>query len=169
MITKKHFSDYMLDVATRLKDIGHTPEKPRFARNGEEFLNLISGKMKVTSGVMLVLDAYNNQLVHNNDDQFNLVKTPSFFLVRGINDETDYNAEEEVYDECEKVLMKILAKMKAERYTVGNLMRFFDLNGTTYRSVGPLDEGQNLFGIEVQLRFSNVVNADLVYDEADWL
>ncbi|MEH0153741.1 hypothetical protein V6R21_06305 [Limibacter armeniacum] len=165
MITKKDFSDYMLDVATRLKDIGHTPKTPRFARNTDELKNLANGDMDA-SNLILFLDAYNVQFNHNNDDYNVSNKTLTFYLLKGC-EKNDFDQEEQIYADCEIVLMKIFSKMQQEKWEGGNLMRFFDLNNTTYSPVGP--EVHNAFGLEVQMRFTNGVNADLVYDEADWL
>jgi len=159
---------YMLDCATRLKDIGHTEEVPKFARISgltqlEEFLSNIS---KLQFPALLVHNNHEGRLGDPGRSD-NYLDSPYFvFYVVKHAEYDNHDAQQEAKESCKNIGFKIIARMlRDKRNPVSNAgLMFLDFSNIPYQTIGPI--GDNCFG--VMFSFTVADTANITYNADDW-
>lgn len=164
------FTQIMLDLATRLKDIGHTPEKEQFARNFDELLQKSNGRIDINNWTLLV-DEVRGRLLENGAENAGDLVTGSFIILKNVISE-DFDTEEQVKEQAKQIGLKIVAWFKSQKqlWLEGQLAspatKDFHIDSVRYEEVGP--EFDNAFGQRFELTFKNSANQNLVLDPNDW-
>jgi hypothetical protein len=164
--------DYMKSVAEKLKEIGHTDQKPHFYRISgllmlEEFLDKITS---VDSGFHLLAEEdLTGQLsgVDNPLDNENYL----FFIVKHV-DLNDHANRVKIKRDCKNIAKKIIARIRKHWHAANAAieindtygLRNFNTENIFYQTIGPI--GDNCYGIEV--RFSIIEKAGTIYNINDW-
>jgi hypothetical protein len=156
------YSDYFELLATKLKDVAHTPDAPKFARfNIEEILAGMAHGIDPTTPCLL-LESFEGRLSEEGD---NVMDTQdAAFLIMQWCELEDFGAQNAIIDRAKKIGFKIVAKLRHDaRKDVG--LKHFDRNSVAYEKVGPIFE--NCFGYRFTFSFFNPVS--LAVNAADWL
>lgn len=163
---------YMLDVAIRLKDVGHTTDRPAFARiKGitalEEFLMLNN----IADTCLLPIDNLTGRFNNDSGDSDNLLDRMfnHFYILKRVN-HGDYDDQQAKIEACKQILYKITAKMKLDRFehlmNDGELAELI-LGSFTYDTIGPI--GDNYHGLSVSFELINNLFDSLQYDANEWI
>ncbi|MEM7298928.1 MAG: hypothetical protein AAF391_11755, partial [Bacteroidota bacterium] len=127
--------DWFRDVATRLKEIQHTDQDPRFFRNVDE-LKKRHRKLKKGDEVYLVLDEPKGRL--NGQDNQNITDFNTFgFWVLSYVASDDWENEDVIYDKAKTIMFKIYGKAWNERVNFDGLFKRVDLDAINYGKSGP--------------------------------
>lgn len=163
------FNAYMLDCATRLKDLQHTDVSPHFFRVNtiiglEELLNNIG----VAEYPALVIQTSVRGRIGDEARSNNFIDSPFYtFYIIGAPLGTGFDAETLRLEKnkTKAIGFKILAKMRHDRLRQLNGLHFMKFLSVPYQEVGPLGAGSygTMFNFEVS--DSNM----LPHVEADWL
>ena len=163
---KFDFIPYMFDCATRLKDVGHTEENPKFFR--------ISGLAGLEEYMQRLTEAqYPALLVHDNQDgsigdmnrSDNYLDNP--YYVFYIVDRPKYgNADESeaAKKRCKIIGQKILAKMRKDKRNQVNGLAYMNFSNVPYQSIGPIGDQ----AVGVMFSFTVTDQSDMVYNPDDW-
>lgn len=157
---------YMLDCATRLKDIAHTEDTPKFFR--------VSGLAGMEEYLQQLNEAqYPALMVHDNTDgaigdpnrSSNYLDNP--YYVFYVIDRPEYgNADqsEAVKKKCKVIGKKILAKMLRDKTRGLKGLDFLDFSNIPYQTIGPIGDQ----AVGVMFSFSVREDANIIYDGNDW-
>jgi len=166
------FITYMSDVAEKLKEIQHSLQNRRFHRvssiaNIEELLS----NMGNTEGLqLLVVDAYDGRFIDNNSSNLLDSRLFTFYVVKNIQEATDFDEKQEALKQCRLVSKKILSKLFLDKLTDSQAktetgLRNLDRQSVRYLTVGPI--GDNYHGIETI--FTILEKPGIIFSEEDWL
>jgi hypothetical protein len=163
---------YFEDLATNLKDIGHTPDKKKFSRiDIEEVLTSMRTSLDMTT-MCLVLEMLEGQLNDNISDNIMNMQAGAFLLLRHVK-KGDYAAENVAMADAFKIFVKLLSKIKKDRETFpmndanrsNGLVKYFDFSSVKYNKVGPIFD--NCYGLRIEFGFSESVS--FAFNPNDWL
>jgi hypothetical protein len=163
------YTDYFLDIATRLKEIGHTEARKRFTRfNIEEVFSGLRSTLDLNN-FCLCLESFEGNLGANNYDQVFDNNTCAFMIVKNCGND-NFVMETQICDQAKVIGMKVVAKMAfdAERRQRGLApvaLKNFDINSVQYEKVGPIFD--NCFGY--RFTFQVYDSLPLVYNPDDFL
>ena len=166
--TQFNFNTYMLDCATRLKDLQHSDTNPRFFRVNtvmglEELLNNIG----VANYPALVIQTSVRGHIGDEARSNNFINSPFYtFYIIGAPLGTGFDAEalRLSKEETKAIGFKILAKMRHDRYRQQNGLHFMKFLSIPYQEVGPLGAGS--FG--VMFNFEVPESNQLPHNLEDW-
>jgi len=157
---------YMLDCATRLTDIGHTEDAPKFFRISSigHLDEVLSNLTQIQFPALLVHDNMEGSLGDRNTSN-NYIDTPYyvFYIVKHVELE-DHDGREAAKKECKTIGLKILSKMVHDKRDLLHGLTFLQFANIPYQTIGPI--GDRCFG--VMFSFSVSENANLIYDTNDW-
>lgn len=160
------FITYMRDCATRLKDIGHTEETPKFFRiSGLAQLDEVLGNLSDMGFPALLVHDNTEGIIADRATSDNYLDSPYyvFYVVEHV-EYGNYEKQEEAKETCKAIGLKILARMLRDKKR-GNLgLTFLQFSNIPYQSIGPV--GDNCHG--VMFSFSVADTANLIYDTNDW-
>lgn len=163
------YTDYFLDVATRLKDIGHTEAKERFTRfNIEEVFSGLRSKIDLNN-FCLCLESFEGSLSANNANQVFDNNIGAFVIVKNCQID-NFVMETQICDQAKKIGLKVVAKMVYDvelRYKglVPVALKNFDISSVQYEKVGPVFD--NCFGY--RFTFLTYDSLTLVHNPNDYL
>lgn len=159
------YIQYFRNIATNLIAIGHTPSNPKFTRiNIEEVLNGVRANLNMATPVM-VLENYEARFTDRKTDNVFKDLYGAFMVVKNVRMD-DFEAEAAALDLTESIIMKVLAKMKADKdSSIVVEMRGFDLSTVVLQKIGGIFDNAYGYRAEFTLRAS----VPLVIDPADWL
>lgn len=164
---KFDFMSYMLDCATRLKEISHSESEKRFFRisdlyNLDEFLfNLPDAKYPA----MLVLDdVQGNFADRSKSDNYVDIKSNTFIVVADA-PFNDHDKVEEVKESCKAIGLKIIARMIHEKRNMLNGLIFLDTTSIVYTTVGPIAD--NVFGVMFSFKLTDQLSTK--HNPEDWI
>lgn len=161
---------WFLDFATRLVEIQHTDDNKKFAHNIDEARE--GQRSKITmSDFTLVMNEPKGIVEGIGMDNWHDRNVYGFWILKKLKN-NDFAQEDVVYDGAKVILFQMLAKMKKERDDffesgTSGLMKYVDLDNVEYRKAGP--EFNNCFGLYCTIRFSDNINAQLLYDPAHYI
>lgn len=163
-----NFKTYMLDCATRLKDIGHTDSVKRFFRcSGIAGLEELLNQQTDVTGRVLVIHNNEEGSVGDMNKADNFLDSPYyvFYVLEKVENYNDFDAEELAKKNCKTAGLKILARMIREKRLGLNGLTFLDFTSIPYQNVGPV--GVNFHGVMFSF---TVTDGDtrLVYNKDDW-
>ncbi len=159
--------NYMLDCATRLKEIGHTTETPKFFRVSSigHLDELLSNLNKIEFPALMVDDNTDGTVGDRNKSD-NYVDSPlfNFYIVKHVELE-DHDARQTAKTDCKNIGFKILSKMARDKRKLLNGLTWLEFTNLPYQTIGPI--GDNCFGVMFSFTVSN--NANLFYNANDWI
>lgn len=170
-----NFRSYMLNIATSLKDIGHTEAKPKFfrgrnARTVDEMLG--KDPYAGTSSCLNILDRRDGKYVHTPNSLADQ-QVYTFMVTSNVHDITDDDEYDTVIDEsmlvCKKIIAKIIKDADADGqlpHASGTGLRDLDKNSISYQTIGPL--GRSHYGTMVTFSLVQYPKVMQQYDESDW-
>ncbi|MBC6698089.1 hypothetical protein [Hymenobacter sp. BT190] len=152
--------EYFELMATKLKEIRHTPALPRFVRfNIEEVLKGLRHNLNMTS-YCLLLEAPEGVIDDNQADQFWDNQVVSYMVLRQV-ELNDFAAERATVAEARKIGVKILTRILSdERFGEVNLAE----DPVEYEKVGPVFN--NAFGYRISFTAKDPIS--LAYKSSDW-
>ena len=156
------YSAYFEDLATRLRDVAHTPETPKFCRfNIEEILaNLAHGIDPSTP--CLLLESFEGRLTEEGDSVIDN-QDAAFLLMQSCELE-DFAAQNAIIDQAKKIGLKVIARLRHDA-RAGTGLLHFDRNSVAYEKAGPIFG--NCFGYRFTFSFFNPIS--LRMNPTDWL
>ena len=159
------YSEYFENLARRLKDIGHTPEQPKFCRfNIEEVLDGLATDLDLSTPVLL-LESFEGHLNDNGGDQVFDGQDAAFLIMQDC-DLTDFVAQNAIIDLAKRIGLKIIARLRKDaRQRLPGALPVFDLNKVNYQKVGPVFG--NAYGYRFTFGWDEPIS--VVVNEADWL
>ncbi len=159
-----YHKSYMLDCATRLKDLGNTENKPNFFRYSslghlDEMLSLLG---KIADTALGIPDNQNGSIGNNHDAA---IDTPmyDFCIVKHVGVE-DHDEREIAKAECKAIGFKILARMDRDKRLGANGLLHLSFSNIPYQTIGPI--GDNYFGVLFSVQVSDA--APIIYNANDW-
>ncbi len=156
------YSDYFELLATKLKDVAHTPAVPKFARfNIEEILAGLAHGLDPTTPCLL-LESFEGRLSEEGDNTMD-TQDAAFLIVQHAELE-DFKAQNGIIDRSKKIGLKVVAKMRKDA-RAGTGVQHLDRNSIGYEKVGPIFG--TCFGYRFTFSFFNPIS--LAVDPADWL
>jgi len=161
-----NFKEYMLDCATRLKDVGHTEDQLKFFRVSSigHLDEVLSNLSNIEFPALLIQDNMEGNLGDHNTSN-NYIDTPYyvFYIIKHVGHE-NHDQREEAKKECKTIGFKMLSKMVNDKRNLIHGLTFLQFVNIPYQTIGPI--GDNCFG--VMFSFSVSDNANLVYNANDW-
>jgi hypothetical protein len=163
------YTDYFLDIATRLKEIAHSEAKKRFTRiNIEEVFSGLRSSLDLNN-FCLCLESFEGSLGANNYDQVFDNNIGAFMIVKNCRVD-DFVQETQICDQAKQIGLKVVAKMAydAERRQRGLApvaLKNFDIASVQYEKIGPLFD--NCFGY--RFTFLTYDSLSLVHNPDDFL
>lgn len=164
-----NFHSYMLECATRLKDIGHTDASPKFFKVNtiiglEELLNNIG----IANYPALVIQTSIRGRIGDENRSNNFLDNPFYtwyIITKPL--QQDFSAEQlrQAKNNAKAIGFKILAKMRHDRIRQLNGLHFMRFLSVPYQEVGPLGVGS--YG--VMFNFEVPDSNQLPHNEDDWL
>jgi hypothetical protein len=156
------YSDYFEGLATKLRDVAHTPDNPKFARfNIEEILAGMAHGLDPTTPCLL-LESFEGRLTEEGD---NVMDTQdAAFLIMQHCELEDFAAQNAIIDLAKRIGFKVVAKLRHDARK-GEGIKHFDRNSVGYEKVGPIFG--ECFGYRFTFSFFNPVS--LAVNPADWL
>ena len=158
--------DYFELLCTKNKLLLHTANAPKFARDADELGELSQAKLDMNLP-FVVMDDISNRLVDKKSNNRLCSKNIRFFILQNVKP-NDYDARQQVYLETEKILWQFVSKWYKDMYDFVAPMQYFQPETMTWASVW-LPEYENCYGTEVGLTLLVPAEADIVYDEDEWL
>jgi hypothetical protein len=156
------YSNYFEALATKLRDVAHTKDNPKFARfNIEEILaGMAHGLDPVTP--CLLLESFEGRLSEEGDNVMD--NQDAAFLIMQHCELEAFDAQNEIIDRAKKIGLKVVAKLRSDaRKDIG--LKHFDRNSVGYEKVGPIFG--TCFGYRFTFSFFNPIS--LAVNPADWL
>jgi hypothetical protein len=155
------YSAYFEGLATKLRDVAHTPDNPKFCRfNIEEILaNLAHGLDTETP--CLLLESFEGRLSEEGDNVMD-TQDGAFLIVKACETE-DFAAANLIIDEAKRIGFKVIAKLRHDA-RAGEGLQHFDRNSVGYEKVGPIFG--NCYGYRFTFSFFNPIS--LRVNPADW-
>lgn len=164
-------SAYLLEIAQKLKEIGHTENEPHFHRvhglsDVEEFL----ANLTQTSGYQLLEETFDNtQFVRN--DRPVARNYYSFYVAKDF-DAGDTDSKENAKTGCISVIKKIISKYIRDYKADADLpipnqiygLRELEIESFSWMVIGVI--GDNYMAVFVS--FTLVDSPDVAYDANDW-
>jgi hypothetical protein len=164
-----NFHAYMLDCATRLKELQHSQSNPRYfeantVADMQELLNNI-GVAKYPAIVTLssIKGRVGDEKTGNNylDHPFHT----GFIITSPMQGSTDAETIRLAKIEAKSILFKIIAKMRHDRRRALFGLNFLNLTSIPYQEIGPLGAGS--YG--VMFNFENTQPVALEHNTNDWI
>lgn len=158
------------DAATRCKEIAHTPEKARFARNIDELLEGLNRKIPCKEFTLVLEDPAGRVSGQDMDSPTDL-NSRGFMILKRIK-ENGWKQEDQVYADSKAVFFTLLSKMRMEKKAMyeyqdkTSVMRYFDLEGPRYRK--EIIKGHNLVGIHVSFDVLLPLETELIFNADSW-
>lgn len=164
-------STYFLELATKLKEIAHSPDRKRYIEvNGyDNMLGLIENDTFLKDTILIHDVAINGRFFAENSDQV-LDRIPGMFYVLQRADKTNLSAVKATHKATLLIGKKIISKMRRDQYlesihqSTADL-RNLDVASFTYQSVGPLVSGWH----GTMFQFSLVEKPGIIYNAEDWI
>ncbi|MGI4870451.1 MAG: hypothetical protein ACRYFX_04645 [Janthinobacterium lividum] len=156
------YSNYFEDLATRLRDVAHTPAAPKFCRfNIEEILAGLAHGIDPSTPCLL-LESFEGRLSEEGDNVMD--NQDGAFLIMKYCALEDFAAQNAIIDQAKSIGLKIVARLRHDaRQGLGLL--HFDRNSVGYEKVGPVFG--DCYGYRFTFSFFNPLS--LRVDPADWL
>lgn len=156
------YSDYFEAIATKLKDVAHTKDAPKFARfNIEEILAGMAHGLDPSTPCLL-LESFEGRLSEEGDNVMD-TQDAAFLIIQHAALE-DFKAQNGIIDRAKQIGFKVVAKMRHDaRLRQG--LEHLDRNSIGYEKVGPIFG--TCFGYRFTFSFFNPVSLKL--NPADWL
>jgi hypothetical protein len=155
--------EYFLDIAVRLKELLHTNDDQKFARNADHLREKLKSELPCKS-YTLVLDDPQGRSQYNGN-HFDL-PVYGFWIVRKVA-RGDYADEDTAFDGAKAIMWKILSKLENDKEEeLTGLFRFYDFSSVSYKKAVFSD---NLAGIEVSFSAVDPVGSEVEYDDNDWV
>ena len=164
------FITYMRTVATKLKDIGHSENKPCFYRmSGIASLEEVLAKL--THGqfpAIVVEDSLEGRLLDQLSDNIMDREYYVFYIFDRV-EFLNHDAREATKRKLRTIARKVKSRMLRDHRTdidweSSHGLRNLEINSLSYRNVGPV--GDNLIGLAVS--FTILENPGLAYNPDDW-
>lgn len=164
-----NFKTYMLNVATRLKDIGHTEEKKRFFETSNiSTLDGLFANLNQAHETILIAQV-NPEGSIGDPNKSNNYRDEGYFVFYVAKHESEFNSASLVNaakEHCKNVGFKIFAKMRRDKATLNSDLRFLQFTRVPYQAIGPFANGW--YGVMFSFRVDENASA-LNYNENDWL
>lgn len=163
------FKTYMLDVATRLKDIGHTETTQRFFEvSNITQMDGLFAKLSKAAGTLLIPQINPEGIIGDpsNSDNFRDECYHIFYIAKHV---TNFNNAEEINaakQHCKRVGFKVFSKMRKEKAQGNSSLQFLRFTRVPYQAIGPFANGW--YGVMFSFRVDEHA-ASLNYDANDWL
>lgn len=164
---KFDFIAYMLDCATRLKDIQHTEANPKFFK--------ISGLAGLEEYMQRLSEAqYPAIMVHDNQDgnmgdqgrSDNFLDNPYYvFYVVARPEFGNAGSSEAIKKQCKAIALKIIGRMRRDKRSYANGLQFLNFASIPYQTIGPVGDGA--YGIMVSFTVTDQLGS--TYNADDWL
>lgn len=161
------FNAYMLDCATRLKDIGHTASAPKFFHANsviglDELLNNIS----IAQYPALVVLNLSEGRVGDSNRSNNYLDIPVYtaFVLGAPLHTSDPETIRLEKQKCKNIMFKILGKIRHDKVRQLNGLQFVNMLNIPYQEVGPLGAGSYGTMVNIEVTYHN----GLPYNDNDW-
>ncbi len=166
-----NFTEYMRDIAIKLKDIAHTAETKKFHRISSiaKLEELLSSSSNAGYPALIVVDNREGRYLDRNSDNLLDSRYYSFYVIKNVANQ-DIAGREAAIKECETIIKKILGKffndMANDNRGIQPQTGLRNLNrdSITYYTIGPI--GDNCFGIQVT--FTMLQPTGIKYNADDW-
>jgi hypothetical protein len=163
------YVNYLKGLATQFRDIGHTPENPRFSRmNINDIYSDIKTNLDTTHAVMIV-EMPEGALTFTNDALMDQ-SFGAFLIVRNVNRKEPEQLEA-TYDELKILAMEVVMKIHYEKHrrlkgdkSYDFHTQFFELSKVKYQPVGPVIN--SCYGWRVEVDLTDTV--PLSIDPSKW-
>jgi hypothetical protein len=157
---------YMEDCATRLKDLGHTAEVPKFFRvSSLTQLDEVLANLTTMGQTVLIVHDNTEGSIGDRNISNNYLDSPYylFYIMKHVALD-DFDAKANAKKECKAIAIKIISKMLVDKSRSRSGLLFLDFTNIPYQGIGPV--GDNYYGIMVS--FTVADNAELIYNADDW-
>lgn len=135
-LTNQQYVDYFEHLATQMTDIGHSTSEKHFVKAGME--ELLEGNKGPQHYPALILETYEVNWINNQSDNLLKRRLAAFQVLDLINRRSDdYDKEEKVLTDMEKICDNILARMRYDQRQQHHLMYTFRIQeDIVYQKVG---------------------------------
>lgn len=158
---------WFLDVATRLKELLHTDDNKRYARNLDEYKLGARAKFNYNN-FTLVRDEEMGKIDAEGDNRHEDAKV-GFWILKKCKSQ-DWAEEQTIYEGAKAIMYKILSRCEKERLEKGEgvetVMEDYVPESVSFKKVGP--DIDNCFGVYCSFSRLESVNGRMVYDAGDW-
>jgi hypothetical protein len=138
MSTVSNFKTYFEGIATKLKEIGHSPTEKHFYRlDMQEILTNLNGIVSPA----LVLEDYETHNAGANEDSLVSIKKIGLQVLEKLEDSFDTDKKELIYNHTEILCNKIEARMLLDRRNRVAPIEGFQITGCKFYRIGPLFDG----------------------------
>lgn len=157
----------MRDCATRLKDILHTPDNPKFFRiSGLSQLEELLASLPDASTPALLVENNTDGRLSDPSGSDNFLDIPYFvFYVIDKAPFGDFDRVEGVKRSTKAIGQKIISRMLQDRRNYANGLVMLRFDNVPYQSVGPI--GDNCYG--TMFTFTVINTAPAAFDKKEWL
>ncbi|RYE90580.1 MAG: hypothetical protein EOO37_02630 [Cytophagaceae bacterium] len=156
------YSNYFELLATKLIDVAHTPDNPKFARfNIEEILAGLAHGLDPETPCLL-LESFEGRLSEEGDNVID-TQDAAFLIIQSCELEA-FAAQNDIIDRAKQIGFKVIAKLRHDA-RAGEGLKYFERNSVGYEKVGPIFG--NCYGYRFTFSFFNGVSLKL--NPADWL
>lgn len=161
-----NFETYFLNIATNLKSILHTTQKPKFARlkTPDEVQNLHRNNLDFSTPVML-LYLPTATLSDPLADNVHLHQDINLHVVQKIQS-NDYQQIRDIQYACLLILFQILSKIQKDHAEL--VLHGFDRNLVSFERVEMFPNPDNV-GHKMELTLHQSINPLIHYKPNDWL
>lgn len=161
-----NFETYFLDIATNLKSILHTTQKPKFARlkTTDEVQNLHRNNLDFSTPVMLIY-LPNSTVSDPLADNVHLHQEVNLYVVQKIQS-NDYQQISDTQYACQLILMQILSRIQKDHQEL--TIHGFDRNLVSFERVEMFPNPDNV-GYKMELSLHQSINRLIYYKATDWL
>lgn len=150
------YDTYFKDIASRLADIAHTEENPRFAHyHIEEVITGLRGKLDLT-GYSLLLEDPTGQFYKVAGDQVKDLQTGAILIIRHVPID-DFAQERIVLDESLELCREVAARMLDDQELAINttdkprFLRGLQVNGFQYQKAANIFD--NCYGYRLEFQY----------------
>ena len=158
--------NYFLEIATRLKEIQHTTENPKYAQvNLSEYMEKLEVNLN-TSTPVLLLNYPHSRIQDKLSDNPHEIVTITFLVIQEI-EANNFEEEIQILDLTKTICLKILSKIYED---TKNRTFLSGLNRNTIKMSIIRDEpNTNIFGHIVEFEANSNLTEQLYFRENDWL
>lgn len=158
--------NYFLDIATRLKEIEHTTENPKYAQvNLSEYMEKLVVDLNMASPVLL-LNYPHSRIQDKLSDNPHEFVTITFLVIQEI-ETNNFEEEIQILDLTKTICLKILSKIYEDTKN-RNFLSGMNRN-TVKMSILRDEPNTNIFGHIVEFEANSNLTEQLYFREEDWL
>ncbi len=148
MTTYLDYINYFQQIAIDL--LGHSDSEKHFFRKGlEEFLNGLQTSVNYPA---LLMDKYDFKYNDNGSDDVNKVRSIAFLLIDNAKDTEDYERIDNIYNDMELIVDKIINRIRRDiHHPKNDFLKFSNMNNIEVTPVNNYADGNYGYFVTVDI------------------